>query len=372
MANSGKRGEKQMNQGKKSDDTSGSKALMVSANCVGSDMVFSLLETMQVQKKEGKKVPACVFLKKVLLEHTKEVISDLIDSTMKNLHSVTGVLMTDSDFVSTLKKNLFNVGRQKATEVLEAMVKRLLRDISEEKQARGQSLAFTAVKARSQSDFKSQGMRISAMKGEMHNLGKDKDRGASTSYSSSNKYSEKNRSMDKYAKDLIMTALSLIKQHLLQQTNGNKNTSEYGSAAFGFVHRDSNLENAGKRQSSKSLAAYSGAKHDIQEQLNYVKVDLKNKLLSFIQDLLSEGGSSMDESSSETQRSSNKYGNGSDSQKQVSIGQPRSSMDQFDSFAQVNEQLVGQLVDSVMKLCQLIAQGNADLAGSFSDDHNAA
>uniref|UniRef100_A0A8D2LKZ0 A-kinase anchor 110kDa C-terminal domain-containing protein n=1 Tax=Varanus komodoensis TaxID=61221 RepID=A0A8D2LKZ0_VARKO len=106
------------------DDGSVSKGLMVYANQVASDMMFSFMKTMKVQK--GKHPPpACVVLKKVLLKHTRDVISDLIDSTMKNLHNVTGVLMTDSDFVNTVKKNLFNAGTQKSTEILEAMVKRL-------------------------------------------------------------------------------------------------------------------------------------------------------------------------------------------------------------------------------------------------------
>ncbi|XP_010218800.1 PREDICTED: A-kinase anchor protein 4-like [Tinamus guttatus] len=369
---SSKQEEKQIShQGKKSDDSSGSKALTVSAMVsVASDMMFSLLETMQVQKKEGKKVPACVFLKKVLLEHTKEVISDLIDSTMKNLHSVTGVLMKDTDFISTLNKNLFNVGSLKAAEILDAMVRRLLRDLSDDRgPAASQSLAFTALKARSQSDVKSQGMRISAMKGEMHNLGKDRDRGASTSHSSE-KYSEKHSSMDKYAKDLITTALKLIKQYLLHQTNGN--SSEYGGSSFGYVHRDTHLENAGTCHSSKSLAAYS--RSDLHDQSGFQKGDLASSFLSLIQKLICEAGSSMDESSSETHRSSNKYGNASESQKQVSVGQPCSSMDQLDGLSQVNEQFIGQLVDSVMKLCQLMAQESAaDLAnGNFSDDHAAS
>uniref|UniRef100_A0A8C8VP70 A-kinase anchor 110kDa C-terminal domain-containing protein n=1 Tax=Pelusios castaneus TaxID=367368 RepID=A0A8C8VP70_9SAUR len=168
----GKPGDKQMcQQAKQSwqDDsgTSVSKGLMVYANQVASDMMFSFMKTMKVQRKDGKPLPACVVLKRVILKHTKDVISDLIDSTMKNLHNVTGVLMTDSDFVSTVKKNLYNIGSQKSTEILEAMVKRLFKALAgDDKQSRSQSLAYTSLKTGSQ-DTKSQGMQFTAMKSEI-------------------------------------------------------------------------------------------------------------------------------------------------------------------------------------------------------------
>uniref|UniRef100_A0A8C5SK41 A-kinase anchor 110kDa C-terminal domain-containing protein n=1 Tax=Laticauda laticaudata TaxID=8630 RepID=A0A8C5SK41_LATLA len=140
------------------DDGSCSKGLMVYANQVASDMMFSFMKTMKVQK--GKHPPpACVVLKKVLLKHTRDVISDLIDSTMKNLHNVTGVLMTDSDFINTVKKNLFNAGTQKSTEILEAMVKRLFKALSGDDK-KSQSLAFAALKAGAHCDSRSQGLHI--------------------------------------------------------------------------------------------------------------------------------------------------------------------------------------------------------------------
>uniref|UniRef100_A0A7M4EVG7 A-kinase anchor 110kDa C-terminal domain-containing protein n=1 Tax=Crocodylus porosus TaxID=8502 RepID=A0A7M4EVG7_CROPO len=139
--------------------TSVSKGLMVYANQVASDVMVSFLKTMKVEKKGNKQVPACLVLKKVVLKHTRDVISDLIDSTMKNLHSVTSVLMTDSDFVATVKKNLFNMGSQKSTEILEAMVRRLYNILlSEPEKSRSQSLAYTILKAGFPPDSKSQSM----------------------------------------------------------------------------------------------------------------------------------------------------------------------------------------------------------------------
>ena len=59
-----------------------------------------------------------LFLETVLIEHAKKIISDLIGLTMKNLLSMMRV--------STLNKNLFHVGSQKTTEILEEMMKCLL------------------------------------------------------------------------------------------------------------------------------------------------------------------------------------------------------------------------------------------------------
>ncbi|KAI5933892.1 A-kinase anchor protein 4 [Manis javanica] len=73
----------------------------------------------------GKPILAGVVLKRVLLKHTKEIVSDLTDYHMKNLHNTTGDLMTDSDFVSAIKRNLFNPGKQNAADIMEAMLSRL-------------------------------------------------------------------------------------------------------------------------------------------------------------------------------------------------------------------------------------------------------
>uniref|UniRef100_A0A674K281 A-kinase anchoring protein 4 n=1 Tax=Terrapene triunguis TaxID=2587831 RepID=A0A674K281_9SAUR len=409
----GKPGDKQMCQqakqsGQDDSGTSVSKGLMVYANQVASDMMFSFMKTMKVQRKDGKTTPACVVLKKVILKHTKDVISDLIDSTMKNLHNVTGVLMTDSDFVSTVKKNLFNLGSQKSTEILEAMVKRLFKALAgDDKQSRSQSLAYTSLKTGPQ-DSKSQGMQFTAMKSEMHNQGKDKDRGPKMftcaekvsehiikegltmlhSKQTASKVPEKVRgsqekkpekvstSIESLAKDLTVTALMLIQQHLIQQTNSGRdsNAHDSGTSSLGFVSRESHFEKAGKSQSSKSLAMTAGSRNFPQE-LNSQKGDISSILLSIIQKVLREAGFNIDDNSSETNKSFKQVAtNDSESSKKALSTQPNSAIDQFDNMDQVNKKFIDQLVESVMNLCLFMTKcNNSDLAiGDLSDEQNAS
>ncbi|CAO2624259.1 A-kinase anchor protein 4 [Lemmus lemmus] len=148
LSNKNKCGEKQMcpKDSKEFADFI-SKGLMVYANQVASDMMVSVMKTLKVHSC-GKPIPACVVLKRVLLKHTKETVSDLIDSCMKNLHNITGVLMTDSDFVSAVKRNLFNHGKQNAADIMEAMLKRLVSALlGEKKETKSQSLAYATLKA---------------------------------------------------------------------------------------------------------------------------------------------------------------------------------------------------------------------------------
>ncbi|KAH0624145.1 hypothetical protein JD844_007580 [Phrynosoma platyrhinos] len=319
------------------DDGSVSKGLMVYANQVASDMMFSFMKTMKVQK--GKHPPpACVVLKKVLLKHTKDVISDLIDSTMKNLHNVTGVLMTDSDFVNTVKKNLFNAGTQKSTEILEAMVKRLFKALAGDDK-KSQSLAFTALKAGTHTDSRTQGLQFASLKGEMHGGGKGNAQ--MRALPSGSKGSDKHCSMDVYAKDLIVTALMLIQQHLLEK-NKDQGMRETNTTSFGYVHDRSG--------GSKYNARQGGGRMD---NLESQKGDISSILLSIIQKVLREAGFA-DETTcdkgykqppfveSRPQRASSKSGGGTD---------------MYD-MEQINKQFIDQLVESVMKLCMLMAKGS--------------
>uniref|UniRef100_A0A674K0R8 A-kinase anchoring protein 4 n=1 Tax=Terrapene triunguis TaxID=2587831 RepID=A0A674K0R8_9SAUR len=403
----GKPGDKQMCQqakqsGQDDSGTSVSKGLMVYANQVASDMMFSFMKTMKVQRKDGKTTPACVVLKKVILKHTKDVISDLIDSTMKNLHNVTGVLMTDSDFVSTVKKNLFNLGSQKSTEILEAMVKRLFKALAgDDKQSRSQSLAYTSLKTGPQ-DSKSQGMQFTAMKSEMEKT-KPKmftcaekvsehiiKEGLTMLHSkqTASKVPEKVRgsqekkpekvstSIESLAKDLTVTALMLIQQHLIQQTNSGRdsNAHDSGTSSLGFVSRESHFEKAGKSQSSKSLAMTAGSRNFPQE-LNSQKGDISSILLSIIQKVLREAGFNIDDNSSETNKSFKQVAtNDSESSKKALSTQPNSAIDQFDNMDQVNKKFIDQLVESVMNLCLFMTKcNNSDLAiGDLSDEQNAS
>ncbi|XP_039335707.1 A-kinase anchor protein 3 [Saimiri boliviensis] len=100
-----------------------SEGIMTYANSVVSDMMVSIMKTLKIQVKDT--TIATVLLKKVLLKHAKEVVSDLIDSFMRNLHNVTGTLMTNTDFVSAVKRTVFSHGSQKASDIMDAMLGKL-------------------------------------------------------------------------------------------------------------------------------------------------------------------------------------------------------------------------------------------------------
>ncbi|XP_024065269.2 A-kinase anchor protein 4-like [Terrapene carolina triunguis] len=376
-------GDKQMCQqakqsGQDDSGTSVSKGLMVYANQVASDMMFSFMKTMKVQRKDGKTTPACVVLKRVILKHTKDVISDLIDSTMKNLHNVTGVLMTDSDFASTVKKNLYNMGSQKSIEILEVMVRRLYNVLVAEQNDKGQSkshsLAYTILKTAFPSDSKSQSMQFATLKTQTQK--KDREKTKPKIGSQEKKPEKVSTSIESLAKDLTVTALMLIQQHLIQQTNSGRdsNAHDSGTSSLGFVSRESHFEKAGKSQSSKSLAMTAGSRNFPQE-LNSQKGDISSILLSIIQKVLREAGFNIDDNSSETNKSFKQVAtNDSESSKKALSTQPNSAIDQFDNMDQVNKKFIDQLVESVMNLCLFMTKcNNSDLAiGDLSDEQNAS
>ncbi|XP_060622753.1 A-kinase anchor protein 4-like [Anolis sagrei] len=320
------------------DDASVSKGLMVYANQVASDMMFSFMKTMKVQK--GKHPPpACVVLKKVLLKHTRDVISDLIDSTMKNLHNVTGVLMTDSDFVNTVKKNLFNAGTQKSTEILEAMVKRLFKALAGDDK-KSHSLAFAALKAGAQTDSRMQGLQFASLKSEMRG-GCGKGNGPYKPLPSGSKGADKHCSMDVYAKDLIITALMLIQQHLLEK-NKEQAMRETQTTSFGYVHDRSGKFNNARQQGGGRM-----------DHLESQKGDISSILLSIIQKVLREAGFA-DESTSD--RGYKIQPTFVDSRPQRGSSKSHGGAD-YD-MEQINKQFIDQLVESVMKLCMLMANGS--------------
>lgn len=279
------------------DVPSVNKRMMLYANQVASDVMLSFLKTMTVQK--GKQTPsACAVLKEVFMKHTKEIVSDLIDSSMKNLHNVTGALMTDSDFVTGLKKNLYILGTQKTAEVLEVMVKRLFKLLSDDK-VKAQSLAFAAFKTGTQSNQRSQGMQFASLKTEVHSPGKDRGGGPGKPLPSGSKGPERQASLDVYAKDILLTALMQVQQHLLEKTKDPR-PREATTSSFGYMHCDSNRDRASgspdSRQSSKSWEGKSDYHHSD---------PFKEKgsiILSLIQKILRDACSSADESSSGTHR----------------------------------------------------------------------
>ncbi|XP_007507803.2 A-kinase anchor protein 4 [Monodelphis domestica] len=402
-----------------------SKGLMVYANQVASDMMVSVMKTLKVHS-SGKPIPACVVLKRVLLKHTKEIVSDLIDSCMKNLHNITGVLMTDSDFVSAVKRNLFNHGKQNAADIMEAMLKRLVSALlGEKKETKSQSLAYASLKAGTH-DCKNKnqtGLEFSAMKAEMmKGGGKDKGKmkpdqcksltsaekvsehilkesltmwnqkqtGGQTKCHASTKVGpcrEEKRekispSTDSLAKDLIVSALMLIQYHLTQQAKGKDGLEEpvieqpASTMAYSMT-QGGHYEKCGSGQSAKALSmkhlesrstAQCAGPSTSPKELDTQKLDMSNIVLMLIQKLLSESPFSLEEQcEGESKRAESKSKVSSCTSKRSDRGeehfQDHQEFDFISGMKQVNRQFVDQLVESVMKLCLIMAKYSNNGAG---------
>ncbi|XP_039725272.1 A-kinase anchor protein 3 [Pteropus medius] len=147
-----------------------SQGIMTYANSVVSDMMVSIMKTLKVQVKDT--TIATILLKKVLIKHAKEVVSDLIDSFMKNLHNVTGTLMTDTDFVSAVKRSFFGHGSQKATDIMDAMLSKLYNVMFTKKfpenirKTKDQSEIYSVVSMKGMGDPKNRNVNFASMKSE--------------------------------------------------------------------------------------------------------------------------------------------------------------------------------------------------------------
>ncbi|XP_047572867.1 A-kinase anchor protein 4 [Lutra lutra] len=408
LSNKNKVGDKQMCQrDSKEFADSISKGLMVYANQVASDMMVSVMKTLKVHS-SGKPIPACVVLKRVLLKHTKEIVSDLIDSCMKNLHNITGVLMTDSDFVSAVKRNLFNHGKQNAADIMEAMLKRLVSALlGEKKETKTQSLSYASLKAGSQDPkCKNQSLEFSAMKAEMK--GKDKgkmkpeqcksltsaekvsehilkesltmwnqkqgNQGKMPSKACTNKEEKREKispSTDSLAKDLIVSALMLIQYHLTQQAKGKDAfEEECPGSATGYMTQSAQYEKSGSGQSAKALSmkhlesrGAPGPSTSLKEnqQLDSQKLDMSNIVLMLIQKLLNESPFNCDDlCEGENKRSEPRTNKAASVSKRPDRGeeqcQENQELDFISGMKQVNRQFIDQLVESVMKLCLIMAK----------------
>ncbi|KAL4822205.1 hypothetical protein H8958_001155 [Nasalis larvatus] len=335
LSNKSKSGDNQMSQRESKEFAESiSKGLMVYANQVASDMMVSVMKTLKVHS-SGKPVPACVVLKRVLLRHTKEIVSDLIDFCMKNLHIITGVLMTDSDFVSAVKRNLFNQWKQNAADIMEAMLKRLVSAlIGEKKETKSQSLSYASLKAGSHDPkCRNQSLEFSTMKAEMKGRGKGKMKSdpcksltsakkvgehilkegltiwnpkqgnpckvATKACSNKDEQGEKiSASTDSLAKDLIVSALKLIQYHLTQQTKG-KDTREEDcpGSTMGYMAQSIQYEKWGGGQGAKALSVKHLEYHRApgpstckkeNQPLDSQKMDISSIVLMLIQKLLHE------------------------------------------------------------------------------------
>ncbi|XP_006902969.1 PREDICTED: A-kinase anchor protein 4-like [Elephantulus edwardii] len=408
LSNKNKSGDKQMCQrDSKEFADSISKGLMVYANQVASDMMVSVMKTLKVHS-SGKPIPACVVLKKVLLKHTKEIVSDLIDSCMKNLHNITGVLMTDSDFVSAVKRNLFNHGKQNASDIMEAMLKRLVSALlGEKKETKSQSLSYASLKTGSHDPkCKNQSLEFSAMKAEMK--GKDKgkmkpeqcksltsaekvgehilkesltmwnqkqgNQGKVAGKLCSNKEEKREKispSTDSLAKDLIVSALMLIQYHLTQQAKGKDSfEDDCPGSTMGYMAQSAQYEKCENGQSAKALSmkhlesrGAPGPSTSLKEnqQLDSQKLDMSNIVLMLIQKLLSESPFNCDDlCEGENKRSESRTTKTASMSKKPDRGeeqcQENQELDFISGIKQVNRQFIDQLVESVMKLCLIMAK----------------
>ncbi|XP_054422339.1 A-kinase anchor protein 4 [Pteronotus mesoamericanus] len=416
LSTKNKGGDKQMCQRENKEFTDSlSKGLMVYANQVASDMMVSVMKSLKVHT-SGKPIPACVVLKRVLLKHTKEIVSDLIDSCLKNLHNITGVLMTDSDFVSAVKRNLFNHGKQNATDIMEAMLKRLVTALLGEKETKSQSLLYASLKAGShdlkcKNQSKNQSLEFSSMKAEMK--GKDKckikpdeckslispervgehilkesltmwnqkqgNQGKMPGKACTIKEGKREKispSTDSLAKDLIVSALMLIQYHLTQQAKGKDTLEEdCPGSTMGYMTQSAQYEKNASGQSAKALSmkhlesrGAPGSSSSVKEaqQADCQKTDMSNIVLSLIQKLLNE--STFNRDSQSTSNSDEQYEAESkpsefNSNKATCMSergeeqfQDNSEFDFVSGTKQMNRQFIDQLVESVMKLCLIMAK----------------
>nr|XP_060623523.1 A-kinase anchor protein 4-like [Anolis sagrei ordinatus] len=363
-------------QSARTEGSSFNKGLMVYANKNAKDMTFSFVNATKIHKRPP--LPACVVLKRVFLKHTRDVISDLIDSTMKNLHNVTGVLMTDSDFVTTVKKNLFNAGTQKSTEILEAMVLRMYNALMTETKERGHSLVYSLLKTGCSLDANSPNMHFASLKGGIHTREKVKTDMGQTSAQKvgetiikdgismlrskagggkcpdrpHDKRPEKSSSTTEFlAKDLILTALMLIQQHLLTQYK--EPVHESNTSSFGYFEK-------GGKHGSKSSHNYKG---DPQQQ-EYQRGEIQSALLSIIQKVLQEAGFSVDECEISKNVKQSTYDDRSTKTTKSKYGSDVDS----ENMEQINKKFIDQLMESVMKLCMYMTKSPDFVVEDFSDE----
>ncbi|KAM5197395.1 A-kinase anchor protein 4-like [Hipposideros larvatus] len=398
-----KRGDKQLGQkDSKEFADSISKGLTVYANQEASNMMVSVKKVLTVHT-SGKPIPACVVLKKVLLKHTSKIVSDLIDSCMKNLHKITEVLMTDTDFVSAVKRNLFNNGKQHAADIMEAMLKHLVAAfLGARRETEAQSLSYASLKAGAHDPkCKNQSLEFSTMKAEMkgdkteikadkcksltsaekvgeHILKeslsmwnqKQGNQGKIASKACSNKEETREKvspSTASLAKDLIVSALMLIQYHLTQQAKDKESFEDYPGSTVNFMTQSAQYEKSGCGQSTKALSMKHLESHGtagpstlLEEtpQADSQELDISSIILSQIQQLLSCDSFNCDElSEGESKRSDSETNKAaSPSKRGEQQCNDNQEVDFISGMKQMKRQFIDQLVNSVMKLCLTMAK----------------
>jgi hypothetical protein len=171
-------------------------------------------------------------------------------------------------------------------------------------------------------------------------------------------------STDSLAKDLIVSALILIQYHLTHQAKGKDACEEKcPGSSVGYMAQSAQYEKCGGGQSAKSLSmkhletrGAPGPCASVKEnQLDSQKLDMSNIVLSLIQKLLSESPFSCDElPEGENKQSACKAA--SSSKKPEEQCPDNQEVDFISGMKQMNRQFIDQLVESVMKLCLIMAK----------------
>ncbi|XP_025962061.2 A-kinase anchor protein 3 [Dromaius novaehollandiae] len=395
-----------------------SKGILNYANNVVSDMMVSVMKAMKGQANDSN--IACIALKNVLLKHSKAVVSDFIDSCMKNLHDVTGKLLTNSDFASSVKQTLFTVGSHKAAEIVQAMLNHLHSSLIVQKpggdKSQSQSLSYASMKTGSRTaDARAQNLRFGATKSETlpkemtcaevvgnhilqqgltlwHENQKQcsqcsksqPGREARTKSPDNMPWGSEiqdvdNSSADSWAERLIVTALLLLQYHLIQQENANKketegnNTSKPGPTAFGLLLEESygpTFQQASEKSqdSSKEAEESDSQKSDTERQKS--ENGMSSAMLMLVRKLINEtvckiegqpGNPVLDEMKRNSVKSAEGHISLSDveqSCEEAMSGLTKIFTDQLDLSGRDGSgaQFIDSLVDTVTKLSLMVAK----------------
>ncbi|XP_029810251.1 A-kinase anchor protein 3 isoform X2 [Suricata suricatta] len=419
-----------------------SQGIMTYANSVVSDMMVSIMKTLRIQVKDI--TIATILLKKVLLKHAKDVVSDLIDSFMKNLHNVTGTLMTDSDFVSAVKRSLFAHGSERAADIMDAMLSKLYTVMFAKKspeiirKTKDKSESYSLFSMKGRGDPRNQNVNYASMRSEgklrekmyspaskpektcAETLGEHIIKEGLTFWHKSQQKEGKSLGFqqatfaapnkqytpvpdiplgypldtpnlsppmqsrekpenfmcdsDSWAKDLIVSALLLIQYHLAQ--GGSMDAQSFLEAA-GSTNLPANKSAEASRVSSPKFPPVGG------DQDEEEKKDLKSVFFNFIRNLLRETIFKSDRSSEPKmpERQVNEE-NSHQCERPVTPSSIRLSegeevggtlagltkmvFNQLDGH--MNGQMIEHLIDSVMKLCLIIAKSCDSPLEELGDD----
>ncbi|KAB0353016.1 hypothetical protein FD754_017873 [Muntiacus muntjak] len=415
-----------------------SQGIMTYANSVVSDMMVSIMKTLKIQVKDT--TIATIVLKRVLIKHAKEVVSDLIDSFMKNLHNVTGTLMTDTDFVSAVKRSFFSHGSQKATDIMDAMLGKLYSVIFAKKspetvrKTKDKSESYSLISMKGMGEPKHRNVNFTSMKSEgkvrekvctptpkpekscMETLGEHIIKEGLTLWHSSQQkeglsaclqglpFVTPNRQhkpvpdfplhcpfdpcnfslpvqcpgkpenfmcdSDSWAKDLIVSALLLIQYHLAQ--GGNMDPQSFLEAA-GTSNLYPTKSSAVSHESSVQSPQVGADPEEVE------KKDLISSCFNFIRNLLSETifksdhscdpKATKEDNSPQCERPvtpSPTKSNECDEPGGAFAGLTKMVANQLDGH--MNRQMVDHLMDSVMKLCLIIAKSCDSPLAELGDD----